>query len=266
MLPIIKWGLWSRRWSTMWWCIGVISLIGINVLFYPSFRDQTAQLEQSFSQIPDAAKALFTDTGDFLSPVGYLSSQIYYLMLPLILSILTISMGSSLVTKEEQEGTLELLLSKPLSRTKLIAAKALVALIIISIVTLVTTISTLIFASVVDIEVGLDKIALATLLSAILSILFGIIAFCLSAFGGFGRSISVGIAALIAFGSYIVSSLGEVVSWLSGVAKFLPFHYYQPAEVMYGTYKWGYAAIFILVIFILFTISVFGFRKRDLKN
>lgn len=266
MLSIIKWGLLARRWSTIWWCIGIVSLIGINVLLYPSFRDQSAQLEQSFSQIPEAAKALFTDTGDFLSPVGYLSSQIYYLMLPLILSILTISMGSSLVTKEEQEGTLELLLSRPISRTKLISAKALVAFIIISTVTIVTTISTLIFASIAEIEVGLDKIALATLLSAILSVLFGIIAFCLSAFGGFGRSISVSIAALVAFGSYIISSLGEVVSWLSGVAKFLPFNYYQPAEVMYGTYNWRYAGVFVLIIIALFIISIIGFRKRDIKN
>ncbi|MBI2368924.1 MAG: MFS transporter [Deltaproteobacteria bacterium] len=50
-------------------------------------------------------------------------------MLPLLLSVLTIGLGSRLLAKEESEGTLELLLARPVSRAKLLAAKAMAGLV-----------------------------------------------------------------------------------------------------------------------------------------
>src|SRR6266545_1586647 len=116
---LIRSELWQRRWALMWWSIAIVAFIVLNLAFYPSFKDQAGELDKALSNMPDSLKALFTDTGDFTSPVGYLSSQIYYLLLPALLTVYSIGIGASLLAKEEQQGTLELLLARPLSRTKL---------------------------------------------------------------------------------------------------------------------------------------------------
>lgn len=266
MKTIIKWTIWQRRWSILWWSLGVGFFIFINLIFYPAVRDQASQLNQSLERLPDTARSLFTDTADFLSPVGYLSSQIFYLMLPMLLSILAIGMGSSLIAKEENEGTLELLLSRSISRGRLMAGKAVAGVFILSTVGIVAMITTVILSSAVHIEVGLGRIALATIMSAIMALLFGAIAFYMTAIGRKGRLASIGIASLIAFGGYIITSLVGLASWLRWPDKVLPYHYYHPGDILNGEFSWGSLLGLLAVTGILGVLSWLAFRRRDIGS
>ncbi|HVS59033.1 MAG TPA: ABC transporter permease subunit [Candidatus Saccharimonadales bacterium] len=263
MRPVVKWGLLERKWSIFWWIVGIGLTIALIVLVYPTFRNQS-QLDSTLNNIPAAAKSLITDTTDFFSPEGYMSSQWFYLLLPLLLSILTIGMGSSLISKEEQSGTLELLLSRPVSRGRLLFGKAVVAIVELAIITVFSIAITVVCAEAVKLGISWGRLAEATSLAALLSLLFGSVAFMLNAMGRAGRLLSLGAATLIAFGSYLISSLAGVVHWLAWPAKVLPFHYYQPAAVMSGTYNWWYAAAFGGVILVLGFIAFIGFRRRDI--
>ena len=100
MRAILHWGLWQRRWSVLWWSVGVTAFVILQMAFYPVIRDQQAQLEKSFEQLPESAVALFSDTGDFFSPVGFLSGQIFYLMMALLMGALAIGAGASLIARE----------------------------------------------------------------------------------------------------------------------------------------------------------------------
>lgn len=263
MKTILKWTIWQRRWSILWWSLGVCVFIILNLIFYPSIRDQASQLNQSLERLPDAAKSLFSDTSDFLSPVGYLSSQIFYLMLPMLLGILAIGMGSSLIAKEENDGTIELLLSRPISRGRLLASKAMAGILILFFVGLVALVTTVIISSMVHIEVGLGAIALASFMSMVLALLFGAIAFYMTAIGRKGRLASIGVAALIAFGGYIITSLVGLASWLKWPDKFLPYHYYHPGDILNGRFSWWNLLGMVAVVATLGVLSWLAFRRRD---
>lgn len=265
MMSVIKWELWQRRWSIMWWTIGIAFFIGINLAFYPSFRDQSQELSKAFNDLPDSAIALFSDTGEFFSPVGYLSSQVFYFMLPLLLGILSISLGSSLIAKEEKEGTIELLLSRPISRSKLLAGKALAGVTITFIATLVATLTTAGLAKAVDLKVGAKQIFLASLATFILSLAFGAVAFLLSATGR-ARAASLGIATLFALSGYIIASLQGAADWLKWPAKVFPFDYYRPAEILSGTYNWSRMLFVVGVIVVSCVLSFAIFRRRDITS
>lgn len=264
MTPVVRWTLWQRRWSIFWWCAGVAAFVAINMVFYPTIRDQAAELEKSFSKLPESAIALFSDTGDFFSPVGYLSGQVFYLMFPLLIGALAIGAGSSLVGREEREGTLELLLSRPISRTNLMLAKALSGIIIVFTVGMVGTVSVAILAKLVNLEVPVTNILLAGFASTILALCFGAIAFTVTMLGGIARSASVGIASMVALAGYVISSLASSVSWLKWPSKALVFDYYHPAEILYGTYNWLNIMFIIGMILICAVISWRAFRRRDL--
>ena len=264
MIPIIKWTLWQRRWSTMWWSVGVFGLIFINMIFYPTFKDQAAELQKSFDQLPEAAVQLFGGSTDFFSPVGFLNSQIFFLMLPMVLVILAIALGSSLIGREEQDLTLENLLARPVSRTQVLAAKAVAGKIILLIVTLVGLATTLITARIVGLdEVSVGDMALATLSCFLLALCVGALSFVFTAFGR-ARSASIGIAAFVALGGYLVSSLAGTVDWLREPARAFPFYYYKSEDILRGHFDWTYLMFFVAVIVLCAGLSWWSFRGRDL--
>lgn len=264
-INIIKWGLWQRRWFLLWWCVGIAALIALNLAFYPSFRDQAAELEKSLQEIPDSAKALTTDTGEFASPVGFLSSQVYYLMLPMLLGIMSIALGSSLLAREEKDGTIELLLSRGISRSKLILAKASVGLLLTGVGALVAMLVTFGMATLVDLPVPKENIAVATLACYLLALTFGAVAYLITMLGK-ARIASIGVATLVALGGYIIASLAGLASWLDKVSKIFPFNYYKPGEILYGNPHWRDMALLLAGIAVCGVFSWYFFKRRDLSN
>ena len=71
--------------------------------------------------MPESMKSLFGMGGglDPFSPLGYLASQIYSLMLPLLLLVAAIGFGAGLAGDEEH-GLLEMTLGATVSRTRVV--------------------------------------------------------------------------------------------------------------------------------------------------
>lgn len=262
MFSIFKWTIWQRRWSTVWWCVGIVVFIIVNLAFYPTIRDQAAELNKSFAGLSDSTLALFGGT-DFFSPVGYLNSQVIYLMLPLLLSILGIGLGSSLIGREESEGTLELLLARPVSRTRLLFAKALAGTAILAVVTTLGSLVTIVLAKAVNIGVPVSYIIAACFACFMLVLAFSSLAFLLSATGR-GRAAALGVAVVYSLGGYIIGSLAGTVHWLKNPSYIFPYHYYNSAEILRGNFSWSSIVFFGLFIAGCMILSWVSFRKRDL--
>jgi ABC-2 type transport system permease protein len=264
MWAIIKFTLLEKRWQIFWWVLGISAVIAMNLAFYPSFKDQSEALEQTFAELPDAAVALFSDTGDFLSPVGYLSSQVYYLLLPLLLAVLGIILGTGLLAKEEKSGTLELLLSRPISRTRLLFAKFFGGALVLLIVGLICAIVTVGLCALVEIEIPLSNIIQASVLAQLFATTVFAFGYFLTA-TNLLRTASAGITIVYALFGYVAASLIEYASWLEAPAKFMPFYYYRPSDVLNGVYDWRLTAYYLLVILIIAILGTFYFRRRDIS-
>ncbi len=262
MFSVVKWTLWQRRWSTLWWSIGVASLVLVTLAFYPTVHNQAASLNKSFGGLSNSTLALFGGT-DFFSPVGYLNSQLIYLMLPLLLIILGIGLGGSLIGRDETEGTIEALLSRPISRTRLLLSKSLAGGLIILIVTSVGTAALVAMAQLVHIGVSAGNILAACFSCFMLVLTFSVVAFLLAATGR-GRAAALGIAVVYALGGYIFGSLASTVHWLKIPSLIFPYHYYHSADILRGTFDWSSILFFALFTAGCMLISWLSFRKRDL--
>ncbi len=266
MKPIIKWTLWQRRFSILWWSIGVIAFIALSLGFYATFKNEAQQLTQALDKLPSTAKAFISGSNslDLASPRGFLSARLYYLMLPLLLSVLAIGLGSGLIAKEEESTTLELLLSRPASRGRALLGKAITGLIVLLLVSLISLAATITVCQLVGLNEPIAWNAMATLTCAVMALLFGAVALTISALGKGARSASMGLAVLVALGGYIVVSLSGVVEWLRWPAKIFPYNYYRPDDVLAGNINWPNVAGMLVATIILVIVSWLAFRRRDL--
>lgn len=263
MMPIIKWTLWQRRVSTAWWSAGAFALIFFSMIFYPSFKDQAGELQKTFEQLPDAAVQLFGGSTDFFSPVGFMNSQIFFITLPILLAALAINLGASLIGREENDSTLETLLARPVSRGKLLAAKAVAGGLILTAVSLVCLATIVITAKIVGLEISTGLLALATISCYLLSLTTGAITFLVAATGR-ARHMSIGVGAFVAFGGYIMASLAGTVDWLKYPAKVFPFNYYGSEAILNQVYDWANLLFFAAVTAACGLLAWLSFRRRDI--
>jgi ABC-2 type transport system permease protein len=263
MLSVIKWTLWQRRWSMFWWSIGIVSLVVMTLAFYPTIQQQATELEKSFSSFSDSTLALFGGT-DFFSPVGYLNSQLIYLMFPLLLIILGVGLGNSLIGREEADKTVESLLARPISRTQLLAAKAAAGVIVIFLITFIGSVAIVGMAQAVNLGVPLGNIAAACFACFMLVLTFSSLAFLLAATGR-GRAAALGIATVYAIAGYIIGSLASTVNWLDKPSLIFPYHYYRSAEILAGTFAWSSIVFFALFSLGCGVLAMVSFRRRDLE-
>lgn len=233
------------------------------MIFYPSFKNDAAELQKSFENIPESTLQFIGGSADFFSPVGFLNSQIFFIMLPLLLGVLAIGLGSSLLAKEEQDGTIETLLSRPVSRNKLLFSKAIAGVYILAWVTLIAMATTIVTAQLVGLDVSAMRILQSTVVCFLLTLSFGAIAFGFTAIGR-ARGVSMGVATTVALGGYIVSSLSNTVEWLKVPAKVLPFTYYQPEALLRGTHDWANIIFFAAIITAVGILAWLSFRRRDI--
>ena len=263
MWTIVRWTLWQRRWSLFWWSIGMVGFVVLTLIFYPSFKDQASELEKAFGNLPSGAMELFGGT-DLFSPVGYLNSQLIYLMLPLLLAILAIGLGSNLIGREERDLTIEPLLARPISRGRLLAGKALAGAIAVSAVTLVGSLSTILMVKAVGLDVPLGNLAAACFVCLLLVLTFGAVAFMLAATGR-GRGAALGASVIYALVGYIIGSLAGTVHWLNTPSLAFPYHYYKSADILRGSFEWSAIVFYVALILGCGILSWLSFRRRDLE-
>ena len=263
MFKILAWELSRRKAYIFWWTFGVSLLIAVTILSYLAIKDQSAQLDQAMGSMTSSLGGFF-GTNDFFSPEGYLSSQIYYIMLPILLIILVLNLASGLMNKVESDGTLEVTLAQPISRSKVMLGKLFAAISVLVIIAVVSFFVTYFCAKIVGLETGTNNLIVTHFLTFAFSASFGMISFSLMAMSNITKKIANIVAIVISFGGYIVISLSSFVSQLEFSAKFMPYKYFNSGELLTGNVDKG-LVIYLIGIFILGLVASFiGYNKRDI--
>src|SRR5687768_626441 len=117
--------------ATVYWTFGLSLYAGLVVSIYPSVRSAV-----DLDAIPENMRAAFNIT-DFAQIAGFLSSQLFGVILPLVVPFYGIVMLSNVVAGAEERGRLDVLLGNPIPRSHLVigtffvAASYLLAMVIV---------------------------------------------------------------------------------------------------------------------------------------
>ena len=268
MKPIIKWELKQRKQSIIWWTIITIAVVGLILAIFPSIRDQANQFNKLINQLPEGLRQLKTggtSSVNVADPVSFLNSQLYYITLPILQIILAINLGGSLLARDEQEHTLELLLARPVSRAKVLLGKAVAGLTVMIITMLGATLTVLALAPAVKLNIGFWPLVLTNVFTMLFSLSFGVIAFGLSASNVSARRVASAFGVILGFGGYLITSLSALTHYLINPAKLAPYHYFDPSALLHGQVNTGLAIYLIGSFGLSFLLAYFGFRRRDIN-
>lgn len=263
MKPVIAWELKRRRFFILWWVIGISSLVLVTVLAYKAIGSDTKQLNDTFKSLSTSAGSFFGGS-DFFSPIGYLSSQIYYLLLPILVIIMASSLASGLMNRDENDNTVEYTLARPVSRLQLLGAKALVWLIVVTAVCATTYLITLVSVHLAGININQTDLLKTHALAFAFSASFGLIAFALMAASRPTRKIATSLAMVLAFGGYTLASLASLIHWFQLPAKFMPYHYYDTVGLLSGHVQKGLLIYLVGTVLVAAIVASVGYSRRDI--
>ncbi len=264
LLSLVRKTLRDHRKSILGWGLGVAVLAVLQLAVYPSVHSQGARMRDLISSYPSAFKAMFNVQGDFTSGPGYLSAETFSLLVPLMLIGLGIALGAGAIAGEEERGTLDLLMANPVSRVRVLIAKALGSLAALTAAALVLYVTVVIAVAVLDMGVGAGRLALATFAALLLGCASGAVTLLTGAATGH-RGVAIGVGAGFAVVSYFVDSLAEITKVLKPWRVLSVFHQASPTSALRGELGTTGLVATALVTVVACAAAAFLFTRRDLS-
>jgi ABC-2 type transport system permease protein len=195
------------------------------VAVYPVIRDSDAM--QSFlDDFPPELMAMFgIDPDVYLTGAGYLQAQLFSFIAPIILITFAVGFGVSATAGEERSGTMDMLLSLPLTRRSIILQKATAMILLAGILSIAIAVTLIVLDPVVGLKLSIGGIAAVTIGLWLLGITFGGVAMSIGAFTG-SPSTAGGLAGFLAILAWLVTSFSAIFDWLEIPSKLSPFSWY----------------------------------------
>jgi ABC-2 type transport system permease protein len=250
----------------VWWAVGLAGYVALIVSVYPTIRDNP-DLNELVESYPDALKAFIAFGGqfDFTSAAGYLGSELFSFMIPALFLVASVGNGAGSIAGEEDRGTLDLLLSAPLSRTRVALEKLAAMCVEVVGLGVVLWLALWVGARVFSMEISAGHLAAATAILVVLAIAYGAIAFMLGAASG-RKGLAVGVTVALAVAAYLVNSLAALVGALEPFQKVSPFYHYAAGDPLHqGLDPWH--TLFLLAVgAAAATVGIVLFDRRDVAS
>lgn len=249
-----------RRRGILGYALGMAAYALVIVALYPSFKDETSL--NDFTKNGSKLAALFGASGPLTTPPGWLNANLYANFLPLVVLLLTIGYGASAIAGQDEDGTLGLVATLPVSRRTVVGQKFLAMCLLAVPVSLVTFLCVL-AGRWFDLSVGLGNLVGITLGAYLLGVVFGALALLLGILGS--RAMALGVTSAVAAIAYLINSLAPVVQWLRPARFGTPFYYAVGDGQLVNGLGFGAVLALLALAVVLLLGSLLAVKRRDIR-
>ena len=265
-LGIIRVTMRTRRLATFWFDFGIFALGLLIMGLWPLFAENWDDLTQAMggSEVFGGTQVVGA-TAQQNTFYSYFSSQ-YTSTLMLVLAYFGIWFGAGLITRDFGSGTLDVLLSAPISRTRFLLSRIVALLILTTVVIAASYVSILIGAAIWAAEVELGALEL-------LLVHLQMLVFTLAIAGGGlllatlilqpGRT--YGLAAGVIVVMFVMLLVADIASGLEWLEKISIFGYWNPVDQLGpGDFIWRDTLVLGVTALVTAVVSLAIFRRRDI--
>lgn len=232
------------------------------VSFYPNF--EKIGMQELVEKYPKALMAFFGGTDINLSTFeGFLNMEYLSFMWVIIVAGYLIAFVTSEISKEIERGTIELLLSLPISRLRIIFIKWLNMALIATFLSLVTTLPIIWLSKVYDVTISSKSLYMVTVLGFLFFLSIGSFTFAIAVlFNDRSKAVFIPIAILL-FG-YVWDSIGKLIDKINDYRFISVFYYFDTARALAQKEIGINSLVFFGGIIIVSSVFAFiWFSRRD---
>lgn len=254
----------ANRTSLILWSIGVLFMVGTGMMKFTSLGSTGTSLNDFVADMPKSLQAIMGNNSlDLSSTIGYYG--VLYLYLVVMAGIHAVMLGANIISKEERDKTIEFLLVKPISRSKVITFKFVAAFIQIVLLNLVTLVSSILivraYAEGEDVNGDIEIMMLGMFILQLIFLVIGTAIAAIVKKSKTATSLSTGILLI----TFILSIAISMNSKLENLKYFTPFKYFEAKDIMSGGFGAIYMILSISLIIVFTTITYIFYQKRDLN-
>ena len=261
-LPILRRSWRAQRTRVALVCVALAVWSFLMPVVYATFGRQLASLLDT-GIIPEPFLRLMG--ADPFSLVGAVALGWVHPIAIGMFVLFPIGLGASAIAGERQRGTLEVILSRPISRRTLFATHLAMLVLIAALTVLAALAGTLAGALAYDVAGELDAGSLVFLAVNTVFLLAALGAVSLAASASFDRlAAPVGIGITLLLLGYVLEILGSLWPDAAFLQPFSPFHYLRPLKVLAGRGEPADLLVLAAIAVVATAYGLWRFPRRDL--
>jgi ABC-2 type transport system permease protein len=254
----------ARLKSVVIWSLAIATVIIFFFSLFPVFSDQAALMNEFLARYPAQMRAAFgLDKIDLSTVLGFYA--FIFVFVQLCLAIQASNYGFGLVSVEESELTADFLLSKPVSRTRVMTSKLLAVFTSLAITDLVIWVCTYVSIPIFSEgrEYSQSTLILLLFSAVILQLIFLGIGLVISLLVRRVRSVTpYGLG--LAFGAYILNGFSGIFGDIK-LELITPFKHLDPTNiVLHASYDTPLVLLDVVVILVAIGVSYWLYTRRDI--
>lgn len=264
-MNIYKYELKANNKTALIWMITLCGIVAMIMAFFPMMKSEMELFVKMMDSFPPVMKAMMgIVVENFNTAIGYYTFAFTYVLL--FGAIQAMNLGIGIVSKEERERTADFLLTKPVSRTRILTSKLLSALTIFVMTNIVySAVSAVFVVSMSDGNFALTEFVLINASLFFSQLIFFSVGLIISVLAKKIKTVlpvSLGLVfAFFAISAFAVTSTDDKLRYVT------PFQYFKTETILAeGKYETVYSVMGLSIIVVALIASYAIFKRRDIHS
>lgn len=261
MLEIVGYEAEKRLKGTFALAVGLAVLALFFIAFFPSFAD--VDMDAYVEAFPPAFREAFGI--EAIGTIeGFLAVEIYQFLWVLLLGLYVAYVGAGTIASDVERDRMDLLLSLPVSRTRVVGEKFLALAVPIVVLNVVVPVA--VYGGVLAVGESVDAVDLAMVHALSVPYLLACAAIGLLLSTAFDRAdIAQRVAIAAVFVLFLIDSISASAEDYEWIGRVSPTYYYDPTAILVeGSHDLVDGAVLLVAAVALVAIAVVRFRRADI--
>lgn len=246
------------------WAAGVAFYVALLISIYPSIRKSAGAIQEYVKNMPEAVRAAFMGNSDFSTPVGYVNVELLSWLAPIVLIGFAVVVAARSVAGEEEAGTLGLVLTHAVGRTRFALQKYAAMVVVVVALGAVFWLSLTVATTIAGTPVGTADLAVTFVKLTLLGLAVGSVTFAVG--GGSGRrQAAVAAGAGVGVLMYLLNTLAVMNETIRPLRYLSLFHWAGGASPLGKPLEWSSVLVLVATCLVLLAASIALFERRDLR-